>query len=194
MAEPATLQVAQVVADTDAEGPGRRFAIWLQGCPLRCPGCCNPDMLPFEGGEPMEVVELLAAIEATSDIDGITLLGGEPFAQARPAAVLCEAVQARGLGVMIFSGFTREELERRGDDDRRLLAACDLLVDGRYDRRLPDRERRFVGSTNQRLHFLTPRYRSDARLGGRNSVELRLTREGLTINGWPDAASRIGRP
>jgi anaerobic ribonucleoside-triphosphate reductase activating protein len=46
-----TLRVAQVVPCTEAEGPGRRFALWFQGCPLRCPGCCNPEMLPFEGGQ-----------------------------------------------------------------------------------------------------------------------------------------------
>ena len=44
------LSVAQIVPFTEAEGPGVRFALWFQGCPLRCPGCCNPEMLPFEGG------------------------------------------------------------------------------------------------------------------------------------------------
>src|ERR1700677_380389 len=43
------VQVAQIVAMTEAEGPGRRFALWFQGCPLRCAGCCNPEMLPFAG-------------------------------------------------------------------------------------------------------------------------------------------------
>jgi len=46
-----TLQVAQIVPCTEAEGPGRRFALWFQGCPLRCPGCCNPEFIPFAGGE-----------------------------------------------------------------------------------------------------------------------------------------------
>src|ERR1051325_4163119 len=55
------LNVAQIVPVTDAEGPGRRFALWFQGCPLRCPGCCNPEMLPFAGGTPttLEVVVAL---------------------------------------------------------------------------------------------------------------------------------------
>src|SRR3954449_4313718 len=82
------IRVAQVVPCTEAEGPGRRFALWLQGCPLRCPGCCNPAMLPFEGGEPVRVgrmVDQVSATAARSRIEGITLLGGEPMAQA-PAA------------------------------------------------------------------------------------------------------------
>src|SRR5579872_6175954 len=46
-----SMQIAQVIPCTEAEGPGKRFAIWFQGCPLRCPGCCNPEFLPFQGGE-----------------------------------------------------------------------------------------------------------------------------------------------
>src|SRR5262245_33508431 len=53
------LQIAQVIPCTEAEGPGKRFAIWFQGCPLRCPGCCNPEMLPFHGGQPTPVEQLL---------------------------------------------------------------------------------------------------------------------------------------
>lgn len=185
-----TLEVAQWVAHTEAEGPGRRFALWLQGCPLRCPGCCNPEMLAFGVGRTVTVEAILAAID--DDHDGITLLGGEPFAQAGPAAVLCEAVRARGLGVMIFSGFTREELEARGAEARRLLAACDLLVDGPYLRKQPDDTRRYVGSRNQRLHHLTPRYEGDPRLEGSDTIELRLTRDGeVIVNGWPAPADRV---
>src|SRR5205809_7257792 len=94
------LQVAQLVPCTEAEGPVRRFALWFQGCPLRCLGCCNPEMLPFAGGRAMTVSEILADIDAAGDIEGITLLGGEPLAHALGAASLAKAVRARGLSVM----------------------------------------------------------------------------------------------
>ena len=58
MADELTMQVAQVVPCTEAEGPGKRFAIWFQGCPLRCPGCCNPEYLPFRGGETKTLAEM----------------------------------------------------------------------------------------------------------------------------------------
>src|SRR5437899_3668270 len=94
------LQVAQIVPCTEAEGPGRRYALWFQGCPLRCPGCCNPEMLPFDGGTPRSVADVLAEIEAARGRDrigGVTLLGGEPLAHAAGAAALARGTRARGL-------------------------------------------------------------------------------------------------
>src|SRR5207249_5294281 len=94
------LQVAQVVPVTEAEGPGRRFALWFQGCPLRCPGCCNPEMLPFEGGTVRPVDEVLDEVRLARDrdaIEGITLLGGEPLAHAAGAAALARGARALGL-------------------------------------------------------------------------------------------------
>src|SRR5438874_5961727 len=85
------LSVAQFVPFTEAEGPGVRFALWFQGCPLRCPGCCNPEMLPFEGGTRMSVADVLAQVEQARGehgVEGITLLGGEPLAHAVTAVVL----------------------------------------------------------------------------------------------------------
>src|ERR1700722_10468979 len=106
------LNVARVVRVTEAEGPGRRYALWFQGCPLRCPGCCNPEMLPFEGGHSIRLADVVAKVELAArseGIEGITLLGGEPLAYAAGGAALSRAVQQRGLTVMIFSGFTLEE-------------------------------------------------------------------------------------
>lgn len=58
-----TLSVAQFVACTEAEGPGKRFALWMQGCPMRCPGCCNPEFIPFKGGEPWTVEAMMGEID-----------------------------------------------------------------------------------------------------------------------------------
>src|SRR5690348_8350121 len=101
------VQIAQVVPCTEAEGPGRRFALWFQGCPLRCPGCCNPEMLPFEGGTAIPLSALVEQIEEAArshGVEGITLLGGEPLAHAAGAAALAQAMRLRGLTVMVFSG------------------------------------------------------------------------------------------
>ena len=184
------LSIAQIVPVTEAEGPGRRFALWFQGCPLRCPGCCNPEMLPFAGGTPMTLSDVLADIRTAKErhaIDGVTLLGGEPMAHAVAAAPLAEAIHALGLSVMIFTGFTLEEL--RGNPDpavQSLLTHIDILVDGPYLRELPETKRRWIGSANQRVHFLSERCDPDDphwRLP--NTLEIRLQDGAVTINGFP---------
>src|SRR3954454_10413549 len=98
-----TMQIAQVVPCTEAEGPGKRFAVWFQGCPLRCPGCCNPEFLPFKGGETKSLAEMadrMRQAQEESGIEGITLLGGEPSAHAVGAAALARAARELGLSVM----------------------------------------------------------------------------------------------
>lgn len=180
------LAIAQTVARTAAEGPGWRYAVWFQGCPLRCPGCCNPELLPFTGGTPRSVDDLLAEV-ATADVEGVTLLGGEPFAHAAGAAEFVRGVQALGKSVMAFSGYTLAELRSQPDPAvAELLAHTDILVDGPYDRDRPDTSRRWVGSTNQVVHFLTGRYRADdPRWRMPNTLEIRLVGGELSVNGFP---------
>src|SRR5678815_3097266 len=86
------LRVATFVDDTEAEGPGRRFALWVQGCAIRCAGCCNPEMFAHERGTPMTIADVLARLAAAPGVDGVTLLGGEPFEQAGELAELARTV------------------------------------------------------------------------------------------------------
>lgn len=184
------LRVAQVVPSTEAEGPGRRFALWFQGCPLRCPECCNPEMLPFAGGEERtaaDIVEDIAQAERQDGIEGITLLGGEPLAHAAVGTILAREARSLGLTVMIFSGYTLAEARALPDPAvAEVLGLTDILVDGRFVRELPDSQRRWIGSTNQQIHFLTDRYRPDDPCWRRrNTLEIRLTPSALTVNGFP---------
>lgn len=188
-----TLDIGVEIADTDAEGPGRRYAIWVQGCPMRCPGCCNPELLRFGIGNQTRVADLLSRVLASHEkngLSGLSLLGGEPFAQALPLAVLAERARAAGMGVMVYSGYTMNELAEQAAADApgvsRLLAATDLLVDGRYERSQPDRDRRWIGSGNQKLHFLSGRHApTEPEFSEGETVELRLVDGELLINGWP---------
>jgi anaerobic ribonucleoside-triphosphate reductase activating protein len=180
------LQVAQIVPSTEAEGPGRRFALWFQGCPLRCPGCCNPEFIPFAGGEAMTLADVVRSLEAASEVEGITLLGGEPLAHASGAAALAKAARARGLTVMVFTGYLLEDARGMNPAVDDLLAHTDILVDGPYVRELPDTARRWIGSTNQRIHFLTGRYRADDPCWReRNTLEIRVRGGEISVNGFP---------
>ena len=188
--EPAPpLRVARILAGTNAEGPGRRFAIWVQGCTIRCPGCFNPQMWSARGGLDIDCQSLLSYI-VTSQVEGVTFLGGEPFEQAAAAAELAEVTRASGLSVMTFTGFTLEHLSQTGDvATNRLLDATDLLVDGPYDASRPDLIRPWVGSNNQRFHFLTQRYAylRDSLHTLPDRIEVRVSRGGeIAINGWAE--------
>jgi anaerobic ribonucleoside-triphosphate reductase activating protein len=190
-----TMQIAQVVPCTEAEGPGKRFAVWFQGCPLRCPGCCNPEFLPFKGGHTKtlcEMTEWMARAKEENGVEGITLMGGEPFAHAAAALALARASRQLSLSVMVFSGYTIEELKARAEPEvADLIATTDILVDGPYDREQPDTERRWIGSRNQRIHFLTPRYSYDEEWRQKNTLEIRVDRDGISVNGFP-AANAVG--
>ena len=180
------LRIARVLHSTTAEGPGLRTAVWVQGCSIRCTGCINPQLFSSRGGTQVEVKDLVRSIVEAGD-EGLTVLGGEPFDQAEGLAELAEAARAAHLGVMVFSGYTREHLEENAAA-RRALAATDLLVDGPYRRDEPETERRLVGSSNQVFHNLTDRYTNFDPAEGANRVDVRLLADGsLEVAGFMDA-------
>jgi len=192
---PHVLRVATIVAETEAEGPGKRFAVWLQGCSLRCPGCCNPEMFDDRRGEAMTPAELAAKIPA--GVEGVTILGGEPFEQATEAAEFVRLAKTRGLTAMVFSGYAIAELRERSDAAL-LFDQLDLLVDGRYDRERPEPKppegRRWIGSANQVMHYLTRAYTPDEpQMRAANTIEIRISPRGLLVNGWPSADRLVRR-
>jgi anaerobic ribonucleoside-triphosphate reductase activating protein len=140
----------------------------------------------FEGGEEVEVEELANKILA-EPVEGVTFLGGEPFTQAAALAELANKLRQAGLSVMTFSGYTIETLRRAGRPDwNALLDATDLLIDGPFRQDLLDTSRPWVGSSNQRYHFLTDRYRhlADQLTSFPNRLEIRLSPDGkVEVNG-----------
>ncbi len=185
------LNIAAIVHQTEAEGPGQRLALWVQGCPFRCVGCCNPHMLAFQPNTLRSVEDVIQEVLATDGIEGITLLGGEPFAQAASLARLCQAAQNHGLSVMVFTGYTLHALQhaKRPAWDA-LLAHIDLLVDGPYLPAQHSHKRRWIGSDNQVIHFLTPHYthllpEQQGWPTANNTLEIRLINGQISINGFP---------
>ena len=181
LSRPDAVNVDHVVDRCRVLGPGERFVVWVQGCPLRCPGCHNPAFQPFADNLWIPVDDLADRALATSGIEGVTYVGGEPFSQARALAALSRRVRSAGLSVMVFSGFTLAELRSgavpfAGD----LLDAADLLMDGRYERGMPT-AKPWRGSDNQRLVSLSDRYAAEVDAWNRpvgQTFELRLSADG----------------
>ena len=187
------LRVGAIAERTVCEGPGLRFALWVQGCRIRCADCCNPQFFAPRGGDTVAVGALITRLQAAAPgLEGVTFLGGEPFEQAAALAELARAARALGLSVVTFTGHVLEELRARRDPGvSALLDVTDLLVDGPYDRSRPESRRRWVGSTNQRFHFLTDRYAPGLEWPAPGEplrqIELELAPDGtVRARGWPE--------
>ena len=119
--------------DSIVDGPGFRFACFVQGCPHGCPGCHNPDSHDPAGGQEMSVEEVARQLLKNPLTDGLTLSGGEPFAQAEDCLALAKIAHEHGLNVWSYSGWTFEYLRDRGTPEQKaLLAELDVLVDGPF--------------------------------------------------------------
>src|ERR1019366_4507297 len=146
-------------------GPGARAVLWVQGCPLRWPGCVAPETLPFAGGEAVPISRLAEEIIALPEIEGLTFSGGEPMSQAAPLAELVDSVRSRrDLSVVCYTGFPLPHLRRKGTPEQQeLIKRLDILIDGPYLRQRHT-TLRWRGSDNQQVHFLSPRYQHLARM------------------------------
>ena len=145
-----------------ANGVGVRVTLFVSGCTNRCEGCFQPQTWDFNYGQPFtaETEETLLKMLQPSYIDGLTLLGGEPFEPQNQRALLPFVERVKKVfpakTVWAFTGFTLEELLRDGSHPRcevtdRLLALIDVLVDGRFILSQRNISLRFRGSENQRL-------------------------------------------
>ena len=145
-----------------ANGEGVRVSLFVSGCTNHCENCFQPQTWDFCYGKPFtaETEEYLLSLLAPDYINGLTLLGGEPFEPENQRALLPFLRRVREQfpkkTIWAFSGFTLEEMRREGSyvrcevtDD--LLALVDVLVDGRFVQALYDISLRFRGSSNQRI-------------------------------------------
>ena len=135
----------------DLLGPYKRAVIWTQGCPFRCTNCMTPDSLDINKGKEIAVEELAEVINSL-DIEGVTISGGEPFLQDDELVKLIKLLN-QNLGVIVYTGYLFEEIK-----DREFINYIDLLIDGKYEE---DKNNgiAFRGSFNQKLYFLTSRYK-----------------------------------
>ena len=180
------MRVARIIPETLAEGPGRRFSIWVQGCGHHCAGCFAHALWDYEGGYFIAADDIVCQLEALyGKLDGIPLLGGEPFDQARELSVIAEAAHRAGKNVITFTGYTYEQLVSSDRDDwKALLSHTDLLIDGKYDKSRPETERPLAGSTNQRFLHLTDRIAPETVTHYKNRFEIRLDEKGsISFNG-----------
>ena len=145
-----------------ANGEGVRVTLFVSGCTNHCKNCFQPQTWDFEFGRPFtaETEEELLTMLKPDYINGLTVLGGEPFEPSNQRSLLSFLRRVRETypkkNIWCFSGFTYEELKTDGSHPRcevtdEMLDQLDVLVDGRFVEELKDISLRFRGSSNQRL-------------------------------------------
>ena len=146
-----------------ANGVGVRTTLFVSGCRVHCPGCFNAEAWNFDAGQPFDeaVAEKIWKSLEPAWIDGLTLLGGEPFEPENQAVLrpFLEETRRRlpRKSIWCFTGYRLDdELQRDGSHPRcevtdAMLDCIDVLVDGRFREELKDISLQFRGSRNQRV-------------------------------------------
>jgi anaerobic ribonucleoside-triphosphate reductase activating protein len=148
--------VADYKPMTMVDGEGVRCAIYVSGCPLACPGCFNVPAQSFKFGERYtgELEDRILADLAQPYVQGLSLLGGEPFLNTPTMLPLVHRVRRElpTKDIWAWTGLTFEWITSRGfDAQRELLGQIDVLVDGPFIASKKDLTLAYRGSSNQRI-------------------------------------------
>lgn len=145
--------ISHIEPATHIYGPGRRFAVWFQGCSLACKGCWNKQMWSFKANKLLDREILLAQILAEKGIKGVTLLGGEPLQQTENTLWLIQEIKRySSLTIILYTGYTKFELEQKQLWNI-VEKNVDLLVTGRYQEQHRNTNNQWYGSDNQELIY-----------------------------------------
>ncbi len=149
------MNIARILYPVESLGPGKRVAIWVCGCPIRCEGCANPELWEFDENKNIKISVLLDLIEkivSENPVDGFTITGGEPFYQSEDLHALLAALSKWSEDILVFTGYYYEQIAKEESLDH-----IAVLVDGPY---IKERNRGLTlrGSDNQTVRILDRRY------------------------------------
>lgn len=145
-----------------ANGPGVRVSLFVSGCTHKCKGCFNEEAWDFKYGheytkkEEDKIIELLKP----DYIEGITILGGEPFEYVNQKGILPLLRRIRkelpNKTIWCFSGYTfdtdiLEDMCNKYEETKELISYIDVLVDGKFEIDNKNFKLKFRGSSNQRI-------------------------------------------
>ncbi len=145
------INYSHITPNSMVDGPGQRTVLFLQGCPIACPGCQNRALWPADGGKRTDEQSLASQIMAHGSTL-VTISGGEPTEQLNSLLVLVDELRALGAeNIIVYSGRTFEWLlENKMANTMLLMRKIDILVDGPFIRELDHALINWRGSQNQR--------------------------------------------
>ena len=115
------------------DGPGTRFVVFVQGCPMRCAYCHNPDTWDFSGGQEMEPAYLIEQYERNAEFykgGGITVTGGEPLCQMEFLIELFTLAKEKNIHTCIDTSGVAYNPDSKEDKKqlKKLLSLTDLVL------------------------------------------------------------------
>ena len=156
LAESVSVRIAGFYHDSLTEGPGRRSSVLFQYCPLKCKGCWVENLHGEQAGALVPVAVLAAELlDPKFERDGVSILGGEPFAQPEGLFALIDELRKNGCPhIVCYSGYTLEHLREKSVKQPaigKVLSEIDILIDGAYIESLSSTAGLWTGSGNQRV-------------------------------------------
>lgn len=156
------MNVADIKKVDVANGPGVRVSLFVSGCTLHCKGCFNEAAWDFHYGRKFTkddedyIIELLKP----DYIEGITVLGGDPFEYVNQKGVLPLIRRIKkelpNKSIWFFSGYLLDkeilgDMCKKYDETKELISYIDVLVDGRFMIDKKNLKLKYRGSSNQRI-------------------------------------------
>ena len=138
------------------DGEGVRCSLYVSGCLFACKGCYNKVAQNFDYGQlyTKELENIILKDLKESYVQGLTLLGGEPFLNTAIVNPLSKRIKdefGNSKDIWAWTGYTWEELMLESEDKLELLSYIDVLIDGRFELSKRDLTLQYRGSSNQRI-------------------------------------------
>lgn len=149
-----TVRLAGIAYESLVNGPGMRRVFFAQGCKHNCNGCFNPETHNFDGGEIMDMDELIKDVLDNPLLKGVTFSGGDPIEQAHSFSYMANIFKSSNLNIWCYTGYKFEDLIKKMELDKSikdLLNNIDVLVDGKFEINNKKEGLKFKGSSNQRI-------------------------------------------
>jgi len=165
-------------------GPEKRIGLWVQGCSMRCPECMSPELFDKNEKNKRSVLEIFEELNSIAEAhSGVTISGGEPFEQANALLVLTDLIiRNTEMDIMIYTGFTLDEILSGSKNMILLLSKIDILVDGPFKVELSNKKL-WRGSDNQNIYFLSKRAQKYASYANAEYSKIRILNIYQSSNG-----------
>ena len=168
------MRYAKILKDDFNNGTGIGVTLFVQGCPIHCPGCFNAETWDFSGGKLFKEENLVTILEHLNKkhISKFSILGGEPLAPEQDLAEIFNIlinvrIAYPNLKIWLYTGYTWEQLQERIQQAsqtwqktvqdlflKEILKNVDILVAGPFIQEKRDITLPWCGSRNQKIYLL----------------------------------------